>query len=102
MAPGGEFRFQPRGVPRFVLLTNAADGESVGGYVLGDGRAGRDVRAVADVHRRHELRVGPDEHAFADDGLVLGGTVVVAENRSRADVRVLADVAVAEVREVVR
>ena len=56
---------------------------------------------LADAHGRDELRVAADEHAVLDHRLMLLHAVVVARDRAGADVDVLADGRVAEVREMV-
>ena len=73
-----------------------------GGHVARHGSAGADVGIVADGDRRHELCVAADLHPAADDRAMLRKAVVVAGNRPGADVGRVADLAVAEVREVVR
>src|SRR5688572_26797561 len=83
-------------------LRRSAQRERIGRNVLRDGRAGADIRAAADADRRDELRVGADERAIFDDGLVFVLTVVVARDRARADVHVRADVGIADVRKVRR
>ena len=63
---------------------------------------GADDGSVADRHRGHELDVRADEDARRRCRVVLGEAVVVAGDDAGADVRLLADRAVAEVGEVVR
>src|SRR6266436_1729107 len=67
-----------------------------------DGRARANVRVVAHRHGRHQLRVAADLHARADRGAMLLEAVVVAGDGPGADVGVRADLAVAEVGEVIR
>ena len=69
--------------------------------VLGDRRPGRHVRALADGHRRDELRVAADEDVVLDHRRVLPNPVVIAGNRAGADVHLLADRRVAQVGQVV-
>ena len=64
-----------------ALLARAGDGQRPGRHVLGDHRARAHVGALPDGDGRHEARVGADERAGADSGLVLGGAVVVAGDR---------------------
>src|SRR5580704_5083898 len=61
-----------------VGLRAALDRKRIVGHVLGDHRAGADIGAVADVHRRHQRGIGADEGTLADRGLVLCEAVVVA------------------------
>ena len=71
------------------------------GTSLRHGRARADIRVAPDGDRRDELAIRADERARLDRRLVLADAVVVARDRARADVRLLADRRVAEVREVV-
>ena len=67
-------------------LLRARDGELAGGRVLGDGRAGADVGAARDAHRRDQRRVGADEAVVLDHRAVLVRAVVVAGDGAGADV----------------
>src|SRR5882757_583513 len=62
---------------------------------------GADGRTAPDRHRRHELRVGPDVHFVLDYRPMLVCTVVVANDRPRADVDVLPGSRVADVSKMV-
>ena len=79
-----------------------ASASASGGHVLGDHAAGGDDGAVADRHRRDQRGVGADERARADRRAMLVVAVVVAGDRPGADVRLGADLRVAEIRQVVR
>src|ERR1700731_4473121 len=68
--------------------------------VVAHHRAGARVGPVADGHRGHEHGVRPGAHVRADGGAPLGFAVVVDENAGGADIAVLADVGVADVRQV--
>src|SRR5947208_869659 len=57
-------------------------------------------RAPADAYRRHKHRAAADECAVLDDRLVLGCAVIVARDRTRADVDLCADLRVADIAEV--
>src|SRR5271157_38 len=81
-------RLRPAG-PR--LLAAARHGKRVGIDWLGDHRARADISALADRDRRDERRVGANERARANVGLVLGKAVVVAGDGSGADVGARAD-----------
>ena len=72
----------PCAQPVDVPLLAARDRQRAGGHVLGDRRAGGDVGACADRHRRDQLRVAADERAVLDDGRMLLHAVVVAGNRA--------------------
>ena len=93
-------RFFNRRPAFLVLLSAARDAQRAGRHVLGDRRSGRHVGARADRHRRDELRVAADEDAVLDHRRVLVDPVVVARDRARADVHLLADRRVAEVGQV--
>src|SRR4051812_23860126 len=60
-----------------VALLIALHRHRVVRHVLGDDRARSDIRALADLHRRHQRGVGADEGALADRGLVLEEAVIV-------------------------
>ena len=93
---------------RFALLRNPArlcstclaarDRQRLRRDVLGDRRSGGDVGVLADAHRRDQLAVAADERAVLDDRLMLVHAVVVAGDRAGADVDLLADRRVAEIR----
>src|SRR5215813_14075311 len=70
------------------------------GNVPGDHGAGARVRLVADLDRRDEDGVGRDPSVLPDLGPVLLPPVVVGGDRPRADVGAVADLGVADVREV--
>ena len=88
--------------PVLVHLPSARDRQRLIGHIVGDRRAGGHIGALADRDRRDELRVAANEGAVADDGLVLLLAVVVAGDRAGADVDVLADRRVSQIREVAR
>src|SRR5437016_2867825 len=83
-------------------LPGARHGELPRGRVLADGRGGADVGAARDAHRRHQRRVRADEAVVLDHRAVLCRAVVVAGDGARADVDGVADLGVANVREMVR
>src|SRR5205814_2322571 len=77
------------------------DGERIRWNVLRNRRAGPNVGTIADGEGGDEARVRADEGAGADLRLVLVEAVVVARDRTGADVRTGADRRVAKIREVV-
>src|SRR5581483_9178341 len=83
-------------------LLAAAERQRAGRHVPGDDRAGADIGAVADFHRRNQRRVRADERALADVGVVFRGAIVIARDRSRAHVRAGPDTRIADVGEMVR
>src|SRR5947209_13087914 len=93
-ALGGPVGFIGRAAPR--------NGQRIGGDVLGDDRAGGDVGAIADAHRRDQRRVGPDEDAVADGRRMLRYAVVIAGNGAGADVGVASNARIAEIGQMVR
>src|SRR5678810_1046220 len=83
----------------FVDLLAARDTERAGRHVLDDRRAGGDVGPLADPHRSDQLRVAADEGAVLDHRRMLVRAVVVARDGAGADVDLLADRRVAEIRQ---
>src|SRR5262249_39670028 len=79
----------------------AAHREGAGRHVLRHRGAGGDVGVVRHRDRRDELGVAADLHACADAREVLLEAVVVAGDGPGADVRIRADLAIAEIGEVV-
>src|SRR6267154_2374439 len=69
--------------------------------VLGERGSSAERRPAADPHRRDKLRVRADENIVLDDGAVLVRPVVVAHDRAGTNVDVAADVAIADVGEVI-
>src|SRR4051794_13331140 len=58
-------------------LLTALQSQGVLRHVAGDHRSGADVGTFADFHRRHQRRIGADEGAGADLGLVFAEAVIV-------------------------
>src|SRR4051794_1950335 len=93
----------PGCISLLVLLTGAGDPECIRGDVLGYDRSCGDPSPVSDLHRRNEAIVdgGPDVAADRRPPLRLAGLVrIVGRDRSRTDVRVLADLGIADVGQV--
>ena len=89
-------RFQPLiDVCRARLTVRA----SPGAFLVTVGSS-TDGSAFADRHRRHQLRVGANEHIVLDHGLVLVGAVIVAGDGSSANVDPAADGRVADITQV--
>ena len=78
-------------------LPPAGNAQLAGTDVIGDGRPGRDVRAVTDPDRRDERAVGADEGVLADLGAMLGHPVVIGGDHPGADVAARADARVADI-----
>src|SRR4051812_6338042 len=87
-------------IVRDVRLSGAGDAQCVLGDVLRDDAAGSGVRPVADLDGRDERRVHTGSPIGPDLGPMLLAPVVVGGDVARADVRVLADVGVTDVRQV--
>src|SRR5688572_6703216 len=90
------------GIPLLVLLPCASDGQSVGRDILGDHRSGRDPRIISDRDGGKEgiVDAGPD--VAPDRRALLALTLLVREVRgdvAGGDIRVLADVRIADVRQ---
>src|SRR5580704_18837036 len=79
------------GPPGFVRLATTRDGERIGGNIVGEDGAGGNVGTVADAQGRNERRVASDENTPADCGRMLGHSVVIAGDRSGADICVAPD-----------
>src|ERR1700756_3687020 len=75
----------------FCDLAAAAEGKGSFGDVFGDAGAGGDVGSGADGDGGDEGGVGADEGSVADGGEVFVDAVVVAGDRTRADVDAGAD-----------
>src|SRR5262249_2311904 len=82
-------------------LLRPRHGELARGRVLGDRRAGADVGALGDAHRRDQRRIRADEAAVLDHRFALVHAIVVAGDRARANVHAGADFRVADVGEMV-
>ena len=96
------FRLFHRALPSLdAHLLGTRQRQRLGGRVLRDGRAGADGGALRNLDRRDQLSIGADEYVILDDSLVLVRAIIVAGNRSRADVDALADHGIAYVAEVV-
>src|ERR1700730_12971503 len=85
----------------FHHLTGTRHRERAVRHVLHDHRAGADIGAFADLHRRHQRRVRADEGILADFGAVLFDSVVIAEDGAGTDIGALADAAVADIGKVI-
>src|SRR6266545_3941799 len=80
-------------------LLAGTHGKAAGRYVLPNGRAAADIGAAADSDGGDKLRIAPDERTILDHGLLLFLAVVIARDRAGADVHLLADGGVAEIRQ---
>ena len=89
------------GAAWLVDLPGARDRQRIGRHVRRDDAAGRDIGAVADRDRRDQRRVRADKRALADCRAPLVNAVVIAGDRAGADIGAGADIAVAEIGEVV-
>src|SRR5579871_394481 len=85
---GGQLAVLFGGPARFGGLPAAPKAESIRRNVFRNRRSGGDISAVADSDGRNEDGIAADKDAIADRRLVLVHTVVVARNRSRANVGV--------------
>src|SRR5438445_610084 len=82
-------------------LPGARHGELSRRGVLADGRAGADIGAARDAHRRYQRRVRADEAIVLDHRTVLRSAVVVAGDGSSTHGHAATDLGVPDVREVV-
>src|SRR4051794_40663767 len=76
----------PLSVALDVLLPRSRHSESPFRDVVGDDRASRSVRRVADANGRNEGVVNPGPGVLADARPVLHAAVVVGRDRAAADV----------------
>src|SRR5689334_19400702 len=83
-----------------VALLARGDRQRLGRDALTNRAAAADVRAFADRYRRHQLRVAADERAVLDRRLVLLLAVEIAGDGAGADIHLLADHGIPEVRQV--
>src|SRR6266581_5720798 len=93
--------FRPLPVRNRHLL-HAGEGQLPRRGVLGERGSRTECRAPPHAYRRDELGVRAYENVVLYDGAVLVRSVVVAHDRTRADVDVSAHLAVADVGEVIR
>src|SRR5882672_5256262 len=88
------------GPPGFGGLAAAREAEGIRRNVLRNRGTGGNVGAVADFYRRNENGIASDKNAIADDRGKFIHAVVIAGNRSGADVGVRAQFGVADVTQV--
>src|SRR5260221_471936 len=81
-------------------LAAAREAKCIRRNVLCDCRTGSDVGTVANFYRRDENGIASDKNAVTDDRGKFIHAIVIAGNRSRADVRVRAQFGVADVTQV--
>src|SRR3954454_24513392 len=83
-------------------LAGTAERESICWNIVGDDRAGANIRAIPHRDRRDERRVDADEGPLPDRGAVLAEAVVIAGNGAGADIRPGPNRRIADIGEVVR
>src|SRR5712692_3422238 len=96
----GKFTAFLRGPAGLVHLTAAGNSQSVRRHVFRDCRTCGDVGAITNPDGRHQRGVAADEDFVPDRRRILVEAVVIAGNRTRADVAFRSDLRVAQVREV--
>src|SRR5947209_8365209 len=74
------------GPARFFDLASAPERQRIRGDVVGDNGAGADISTRPDLDRGDERRIGADERIVADLGAVLGVAIIIASDRTGADV----------------
>lgn len=88
--------FLYRTTPAFFLcLRHTADGKGVFTNIARDCSPRSNGRAFTYRDRSHQLSVGTDKHIIADNGFEFIRTVIVAGNRTRTDIDVIADFRIA-------
>src|SRR5262249_23618178 len=80
-----------------VQLRPRVENQGAGGHRPADRRTGGDVSVITDGDRCHQLRVTADLHAIADDGTRFAEAVVVARDRTGADIGVSTDLSITEI-----
>src|ERR1041385_7388910 len=94
--------FRPARFPAgLVHLPAAPERKRPRRHVLGDDRSGTHIGAGAYLHGCDQRRVRSDERTLADIGAVLCLAVVIAEDRPRPDIGAVANIAVADIGEMV-
>src|SRR5687768_4118758 len=80
----------------FHLRGNACD-KRISFHIFDHDRPGPRHRTVADVDWSDKHRIGADMHVVADMRFMLVLAVIVASDRSSADIRVLADCCITQI-----
>lgn len=83
------------------FLRGTTQGQLTGRCVAGNGGAGTDSSAILHFNRCHQLGIGTDKYAVADNGAVLVGTIVIAGDGTRTDVHISPDSGVTNVAEMI-
>src|SRR4029450_14054550 len=78
-------------------LLAAGDGQFIRRDILCDNRTRPDDCPRANAHRGNERARRPDEGARPDLGLILAESVVIAGDRAGSDVRLFADICIADI-----
>src|SRR6266403_6329837 len=99
---GRQFAPALRGPACFISLTAARDSQGIRWDVFGDRGTRRDIRPIADSNRRNQRGIASDKNFVADVRRKFVEAVVVAGNRTSADVCFRADLRNAEIGEVHR
>src|SRR6266404_1544175 len=99
---GRQFAPALRGPACFISLTAARDSQGIRWDVFGDRGTRRDIRPIADSNRRNQRGIASDKNFVADVRRKFVEAVVVAGNRTSADVCFRADLRIAEIGEVHR
>ena len=94
---GGEFAAFFRCPPGLVHLAAAADTQAIGGNVFGNRGPRSNVGVIADAHGRYENRVATNEHSLADRRGMLLKAIIVARDRSSANIGLGTDLRIAEI-----
>jgi len=82
-------------------LFAARQGEFARRCVAGNGRTCAYRRALANRHRRDQLRVRTDEHIILDDSTVLVCAIIVAGDGASTDVHATTDGTIADIAEMI-
>src|ERR1035441_1343402 len=79
-----------------VHLAGAAHPQRVRRDIAGDHGPRREIRALADLHRRYQRGIAADESPRSDLGRVLARSIVVAGDGAGADVHPRSDIGIAQ------
>src|SRR4029077_4491154 len=91
----------PFGATLAVGLGTALHGHRVVRHVAGNHRARADIGSLADLDGRDQRRIGADECALTDLGLVLAKAVIIARDGTGSDIGVGTDMGITDIAEMI-
>ncbi|MNE79770.1 hypothetical protein D3C80_1762890 [compost metagenome] len=78
-------------------LLDAAQHQFILADITGHRSACGNGRTFADRHWRHQLGIGTDKHAVADNGFILIGAIIVTGDGTGTNIHIVANLGVAQV-----